>query len=182
MTKLRFRNFNLFIIRITGSTKKTRAISSAGNEAFVDPSKLQMQIVAETERIIISNPSSSILQIGGYYICDIEEKFKFTFPKSFKLDAESSVTIFSCPGKFPVPPAFEGDALLWKNKNGSLRKEPLLSSGNQYSPIELPFTLSTTIGSRSSSSSCCCCRCCYYCSSCYCYCCCSNNILTLSIQ
>lgn len=80
------------------------------------------------EIVIISNPSNSIIDLTGYTLCDLKKRHAFKFPPC-KLDGNSDIRIYCCPGLKHKHFEFIEPYLLWTNSDGSLRRKEVLNNG-----------------------------------------------------
>lgn len=110
-------------------------------------SDLKLTVVAEKERIEISNPSNNEIKLPeGYTLADTypSTKVNLVLP-SLTIPAGKSLTVFTCPGKdaYSRPKSFRGKYIEWKTAKGDLKKSRLFTKGKN-----VPIFLYSADGSK----------------------------------
>ena len=87
------------------------------------------------EKITIVNPCAFALDLTGFHISDFHGKHVYHFPAGFELPPRSKAVLFCCPGTRPHVDDYQVNHLLWKNRDGTLRRKEVLNNGNAVSDV-----------------------------------------------
>ena len=91
------------------------------------------------EKITIVNPSMNRMSLAGYKLSDFHGKHIYEFPDDFVMHEQSKVVLFCCPGKRPHVDDYQVNHLLWKNKDGTLRRKEVLNNCEYHVIVVFDF-------------------------------------------
>ena len=82
------------------------------------------------ELIIISNPTKKACSLSGWSLVDLDCRNRYIFPRGYVLPKMCDVTIHCTPGleKKGIDDTPNMKNLEWLNKDGSLRRKPILNN------------------------------------------------------
>jgi len=103
-------------------------------------------IDTEEEYITIFNPSFEEISLANYRIEDSRGLYVFKIPEGCMVPPQTSLYLYTCPGRPHSSEPFRQPHVLWTNHDGSLRKKEVLKNGiiisTLYDVISIYFSFS----------------------------------------